>query len=166
MYLVNLEKMQIDKAGNADIFNYEIDWQSIESSPLSLQKEAIKNAISDLVNHPSTYPAFYDITFVDPRDDTDEDDDLFLSIVNVTLAVFFELMCTDKGRPRERRLDVPSKLQCLKCSRSLIKRAVNHKTIRDSFNLHICYKDYEYYLCDERVKLEEGEFVHGTEELH
>ena len=51
MYLANLEKMQIDKAGKADMFNYEIDWPSIELNSLSLQKEAIKNASSGSLNH-------------------------------------------------------------------------------------------------------------------
>ena len=166
MYLMNLDKLKIDKTGKADMFNYSIDWASIENEPLSFQYRAIKNAIEDFVNHPSAFPAFYRIDFEDSREETDEDESIFQSIVNVTLAVFFELMCySNQGRPRERRLDVPDKLKCIKCSMSLIKRAINHKTVRDSFNLCICYKGYEYYLCDERERIEKEEFVHNTDEL-
>lgn len=165
MYLMNLNKMEINKEAKADMFNYSVDWTKIENDPLSLQYNAVKNTIGDLVNSPSAYPAFYRIDFVDEREENEDDVFIFQSIVNVTLAAFFDLMCTEKGRPRERRLDVPEKLKCIKCSMSLIKKAINHATIRDTFNLCICYKNYEYYLCDERCKLEKGEFEHSVDEL-
>jgi hypothetical protein len=63
----------------------------------------------------------------------------FESAVNVVLTAFFEELTgrSGVGRPRERRLDVPEELKVVNCSMSLMKRAVNYKTVVDKFQVQI-----------------------------
>lgn len=62
----------------------------------------------------------------------------FESTVNVILSVFFRTIKLNEGRPRERRLDVPENLKTeVNCNMSLLKNAINHKTITNRFQLEI-----------------------------
>ena len=88
----------------------------------------------------------------------------FLTIVNVATACFFAQFVEKEGRQRERRLDVPESLKALKVNMTLLKRAINHKTKADLFNLIIHYKDLTYVMCDEK-DLPTKDFKHTVDEL-
>lgn len=88
----------------------------------------------------------------------------FLSIVNVATACFFAQFVEKEGRKRERRLDVPNNLKALKVNMTLLKRAINHQTKADLFNLMIHYKDLTFMMCDEK-DLPTKDFKHTIDEL-
>ena len=72
----------------------------------------------------------------------------FESAVKLILAAAFEVMMVQpkKGRPRERRLDVPENLKVLNCNMSLLKNAVNYATIVDKFQIEIYGGDLRFIL--------------------
>jgi hypothetical protein len=71
----------------------------------------------------------------------------FESAVNVILAAFFRNIRVDKGRPRERRLDVPENLKGdVHCSLALLKNAINYRTLVDRFQLEITGRGLIYIL--------------------
>ena len=77
----------------------------------------------------------------------DIDDEEFESAVNVILAAFFRNIRVDKGRPRERRLDVPENLKGdVHCSLALLKNAINYRTLVDRFQLEITGRGLVYIL--------------------
>ena len=88
----------------------------------------------------------------------------FLSIVNVATACFFAQFVEKEGRKRERRLDVPDNLKALKVNMTLLKRAINHQTKADLFNLMIHYKDLTFVMCDEK-DIPTKDFKHTVDEL-
>ena len=72
----------------------------------------------------------------------------FESAVKLILAAAFEMVLVDtkKGRPRERRLDVPENLKTLNCNMSLLKNAINYATLVDKFQIEIYSGDLRYIL--------------------
>lgn len=72
----------------------------------------------------------------------------FESAVKLILAAAFEMVLvnTRKGRPRERRLDVPENLKSLNCNMSLLKNAINYATVVDKFQIEIYSGDLRYVL--------------------
>ena len=72
----------------------------------------------------------------------------FESAVKLILAAAFEMVLVDtrKGRPRERRLDVPENLKTLNCNMSLLKNAINYATVVDKFQIEIYSGDLRYVL--------------------
>lgn len=71
----------------------------------------------------------------------------FETLVNFLLAAFFNELTTKDGRARERRLDVPDNLkENVHCSRSMLKNAINHRTIVDKFQLEIVGHGLVYIL--------------------
>lgn len=72
----------------------------------------------------------------------------FESAVKLILAAAFEIMTVQpkKGRPRERRLDVPENLKTLNCNMSLLKNAINYATVVDKFQIEIYGGDLRFIL--------------------
>lgn len=72
----------------------------------------------------------------------------FESAVKLILAAAFEVMMVQpkKGRPRERRLDVPENLKVINCNMSLLKNAINYATVVDKFQIEIYNGDLRYVL--------------------
>ena len=95
-----------------------------------ISKEAVKNLLADL-NPDKVYNFAFDLMAEQLSEE------VFETVVNVLVAAFFQGMRIDKGRPRERRLDVPEELKVVNCSMSLMKRAVNYKTVVDKFQVQI-----------------------------
>lgn len=106
----------------------------------SLIKYAAKKLVADLDKD-----KIYNFAF-DLLGEIEEEE--FETAVNVILAAFFEMMIDTKlGRPRERRLDVPENLKKeVNCNMSLLKRAINYKTIIDRFQLTIGCRSLRYIL--------------------
>jgi hypothetical protein len=74
------------------------------------------------------------------------DEDAFESAVKLITAAFFGVIVGDKGRKRERRLDVPENLKTLNCNMSLLKCAINYQTVVDKFQLEIFSGDLRFIL--------------------
>lgn len=71
----------------------------------------------------------------------------FESAVKVTLAAVFRNIKTERGRPRERRLDVPEDMKKeLNCNMSLIKSAINAKTSINKLQLTISSRTLQFIL--------------------
>ena len=136
MQFVDLDKIKIKKSYSFKTNELEIDLNN--TITIFDIKERVRQSFNYFIEE-SGIENYYQINI----DKTDlQDDDLegyFITVVNIISAIFFDMMCTTKGRPRERRLDVPEHLKVLKTNLSLLKRAINAKTLVDSFNLCICW---------------------------
>jgi len=119
------------------------------NSAVSEAKKAFETALSQIISQ-DPLAVHYIVDIEGEGNATDEEIVNFLSIVNVGCAVFFGLLTQSDRREREWRLDVPSNLMGIKTSRSLMKKAVNYKTVNDVFNFTIKYKDLFFTLCDEK----------------
>ena len=107
----------------------------------SLIKYAAKNLVADLDEN-----KIYNFAF-DLLGEIEEEE--FETAVNVILAAFFEMLVgkSGVGRPRERRLDVPENLKKeVNCNMSLLKKAINYKTVIDRFQLTIGCRSLQYIL--------------------
>lgn len=114
-------------------------------SKLSLSiKEAVKNTVADL-SADKTYNFVFDMC-------SNINEEEFETVVNVILAAFFEIITGQLrfGRNRERRLDVPEELKTsVNCSMSLLKRAINYRTVVDKFQLVVNCGEFHYVLVGE-----------------
>lgn len=73
----------------------------------------------------------------------------FESAAHCILSNFFSTLIGEStlGRPRERRLDVPEDIKKqVNCNMSLVKRAINYKTLVDKFQLTIYSRTLQYIL--------------------
>lgn len=105
-----------------------------------ISKEAVKNLLADL-NPDKVYNFAFDLMAEQLSEE------VFETVVNVLVAAFFQGMRIDKGRPRERRLDVPDNLKgCVHCSLGLLKNAINYRTLVDRFQLEIVGRGLVYIL--------------------
>lgn len=139
MQFVDLDKIKIRKAYNFKTNELEIDLNN--TATIFDIKERTRQAFNYFVES-SGIENYYNVILnrqINESDDSEEIECYFLTAVNIISAVFFDVMCTTKGRPRERRLDVPENLKVLKTNMSLLKRAINAQTLVDCFNLTICW---------------------------
>ena len=161
-----------------DLVNFKIkkefQFQNIGilvSLPENFTLQDVKNAVdAQLPKFFELKPAIgcnYEIFIKTPDGEasaTEEQARDFLSIVNVATACFFAQFVEKEGRKRERRLDVPDNLKALKVNMTLLKRAINHQTKADLFNLMIHYKDLTFVMCDEK-DIPIKDFKHTVDEL-
>ena len=147
MLFVNLDKLKIDKEYNFQTFSIDIDWDTnVAAAKLKTQ---VQKACANLFITKPAIAANYVIN-VQTSNITEED---FIGIVNLCTFAFFESFVLTGGRPRERRLDVPEKLQCAHISAGLLKRAVNTITVTDVFNLEIKCGDFSYIMVDTKERI-------------
>ena len=136
MRFIDLNKLKIVKSYQFKTKETEIDLTN--AATIFEMKEKIRQNFNYFIE-PSAIENHY-IANIKCNESIDEDiEAVFLTVVNVVSAIFFDMMCTTKGRPRERRLDVPENLKALKTNMSLLKRAINSQTHVDMFNLTICW---------------------------
>ena len=162
MLFINLKDNKIIKE-----FKYttrEISAKINFEGAVSETKKAFESALSQIISQ-DPLVVHYIINIDGEGLATEDEANNFLSIVNVGCIVFFNLLTQTDKREREYRLDVPQSLKNIKVSMSLLKRAVNNKTINDVFNFTIKYKDLFFVLCDENKEVEKGEFIHSVDEL-
>lgn len=164
MLFISLDKLKLHKAYNYHTYTIEIDDTNYLSGTIGQMKVAAENALSEAFEVLPAIDSVYEVVIVGEGDATGEEAEDFVSAINIITRAFFSRILKNEGRARERRLDVPEKLKVLKANMSIIKEAVNSKTLIDNFNLVIKYKDLVFYLADER-DLEETEFIHDIDEL-
>lgn len=139
MQYVNLNTLKIERTTPNDKvmhFLQVVDYDDLKSmvEQFPAMRAAVKNAFAG-IDRP-TRPHCFHFLLESKEPFTFE---TFESAVNVVLTAFFEELTgrSGVGRPRERRLDVPEELKVVNCSMSLMKRAVNYKTVIDKFQVQI-----------------------------
>ena len=142
MFFIDLNKLRIIKDYHFQPYNIEIslDLGSAAAKILAQLKEACASLCADT----PAIAASYSVDVV-AGNITEED---FITLTNLTTIAFFETLTTSEGRSRERRLDIPEKMQGVHISAALLKRAINQKTKVDVFNLAINCGDFHYVLVD------------------
>ena len=147
MLFADLNKLKIVKN-----YSYETETREIVGLNVDDGLRRIKNicdaAIADL--KPSRLPVCYRFVVDAAASDLDasEHEMFFETVLNVLLSSFFGKFCLSNGRPREYRLSVPEGLDAAKIEVSLMKKAINHLTCTDIFNIIVEYKDMIYIMCD------------------
>jgi hypothetical protein len=164
MLFINLDKLKIHKGYNFHTFTTEINDDQFLVGTIAHMKDAVEIALNKSFETLPSIDTVYEIILSGEGEANDDEAADFVVAINVIMSAFFNRICQNKGRARERRLDVPNTLKTLKCNLSLVKNAINSATLIDNFNVIIKYKDLTYYLADER-ELEELEFVHDVDEL-
>ena len=139
MQYINLNTLKLEKTTPEDkIMHFlqvvDFDDSKAISDQWLITRAAVKNAFQD-IDRPTRPHCFHFL--VEPTEPLTEES--FESAVKVILAAFFEELVGQSGlgRPRERRLDVPEALKEVNCNMSLLKRAVNYKTVVDKFQVQI-----------------------------
>lgn len=144
MYFINLDKLKIEKDYKFQTFTIELENINIEDS-VWINKQKIKEECNKLLLNKPAIAVNYNFTI-----DKDINEESFIGLTNLIVSCFFECIITANGRHRERRLDVPEKLQCAHASQGLLKRAVNFQTTIDNFNLTIDCGDFHYILISDK----------------
>lgn len=145
MYFINLDKLKIEKDYKFQTFTIELENINTEDS-VWINKQKIKEECNKLLLNKPAISVNYNF-IINNKDINDEN---FISLTNLIVSCFFECIITANGRPRERRLDVPKKLQNAHASQGLLKRAVNFQTTIDNFNLTIDCDDFHYILISDK----------------
>lgn len=148
MQYVNLNTLSVEQTTQYDKIMVNVatvpydDTVSISDQWL-ITKTAVKNAF-EVVDRPSR-PYKFEFEVQAKKELSVEE---FESAVKLILAAAFEmsLLNPKKGRPRERRLDVPENLKILNCNMSLLKNAINYATVVDKIQIEISCGDLRYVL--------------------
>lgn len=135
---INLDNLKVEVATDEEIIvrgsNVVINENTSLSELLFLMERAVKNAFQNI---DATKVYSFEINVSSTDGDINEEQ--FESVVHVGVSAFFNNLINGKlGRPRERRLDVPDNLkENVNCNMSLLKRAINYRTLIDKFQLQI-----------------------------
>lgn len=169
MYFVDLEKLRIHKESHYETQHFYVGEDIIANDSYSFchMKDIIDAAIVGTPLLESQYPCVYEIEInCQGGEKINNEEEKFLSVVNICLSTFFKHFITSSARDRERRLDAPDKLKSLKCPMGIVKRMVNNSTIRDHFNFIVKYGDLIYIMADEKEdkSLAAQNFVHEANE--
>ena len=148
MEYINLKNLKIETTTpddkimvNVAIVPYD-DTDTISNQWLNI-RAAVKKAF-DPIDRP-TRPHKFEFEVVANEEWSLE---AFESAVKLILTAAFEMLVVQpkKGRPRERRLDVPENLKIVNCNMSLLKNAVNYATVVDKFQIEIYCNDLRFIL--------------------
>lgn len=146
MKFVNLNKLKIDKNYQYQTYSYNVHLNP-QDSIFELKTKIREIITTESFFIESSLPINYEfiIHTSGSIELTDQADSFFITTVNIISAIFFECFCINKGRPRERRLDVPDTLKLLAGNMSLIKRAINSQTKNDLFNITVAWDNLDMY---------------------
>lgn len=138
MYFIDLEKLGIKKGGLYKTKELTIDLGN--SNNIFEIKQIIRDSLNYFFEETSIETLFkIQLEGGNHITDLDEADAYFITVVNIFSAIFFDSLCIPKGRPRERRLDVPEELKKSAVSLSLLKKAINYQTYYQRLNLSITW---------------------------
>lgn len=143
MNILNLDTMKIEKANHLTCFTTNLEVNPHE--PLYFLREHISAELRSFLSGVHEEPAHLEIKLTSAAEMGEDD---FLSLTNTIVALFFTLIIKNLGRNRERRLDVPAELTECHMSSGMLKKAINHQTQFNKFNLSIYWRDYHYELCE------------------
>ena len=146
MNILNLKDFIIEKANRLTEVNYEIqaDW----SLPLLQSRVLLNNALENCLKEIPSGAVQYNFHISSSSPVSDDD---FISIVNTLEALFFMNITLGTGRDRERRLDVPEALLTCHAPSGVLKRAVNHRTKLDFFNITVQCGDLHFTMCEDDI---------------
>jgi len=166
MYFINLEDLSIKKEFHFETYSYDLP-NILDSSVASIKKivdDGI-NELIDLSKENKNNPVSLEVVIDGQGEATEEEAENFVTIVNICATEFLRLLCLDKGRKREYRLDVPEKLKVVKVSLSSLKNVINSDTYLNQFNFTVKYKDLIYMMIDSKDLDFEKDFKHEILEL-
>ena len=166
MLFIDLDKIKVISSYN--FITKEIhSTLDITNASISAMKEAFEEGVKKMFNEPFSQVETC-FTYVLPGFKSTVADkneaEAFLTAVNILVATFFKYITLDDGRKREHRLDIPDRLSCVNMSKGTLKKALNHQTRIQKFNIKIIYKDLIFLLVDSK-DVPEKEFVHSIDEL-
>ena len=146
MEYINLKNLKIESTQPDDKIEACITMVSYDDLKSMVEQfpamEAAVKKVVDTIDRPSRPHRFeFEVVSDEPLDE-----DAFESAVKLITAAFFGVIVGDKGRKRERRLDVPENLKTLNCNMSLLKCAINYQTVVDKFQLEIFSGDLRFIL--------------------
>jgi hypothetical protein len=150
MLFLNLDKLKINKSYQYQTKSTVIGDESLLQGTIAQIGFAAKNGLQEVLDDMPAIECVYEFIVNGDGVATEDEAADFISVVNIVLGAFFNRICQDKGRARERRLDVPENLKALKVNMSILKKAINSATIIDNFNIIIKYKDLFFMLVDEK----------------
>ena len=159
MLFVDLDKLKIIKEYHWQ--NYAVETTLDTTMPAAKMLAELKVVCGRLFEETPAIAASYHIE-INAAAQTEMTPEDFAGLVNIAVVAFFNAFIAEGGRHRERRLDIPEKLQCAHVSASLLKRAVNTKTRADVFNLSISCGDYHYILVDTTERISEDEVAESV----
>ena len=146
MEYINLKNLKIESTQPDDkieacmtMVSYDDLKSMVEQFPAM---EAAVKKVVDTIDRPSR-PHRFEFEVISAES---LNEDAFESAVKLITAAFFGVIVGDKGRKRERRLDVPENLKTLNCNMSLLKCAINYQTVVDKFQLEIFCGDLRFIL--------------------
>lgn len=146
MEYINLKNLKIESTQPDDkieacmtMVSYDDLKSMVEQFPAM---EAAVKKVVDTIDRPSR-PHRFEFEVISAES---LDENAFESAVKLITAAFFGIIVGDKGRKRERRLDVPENLKTLNCNMSLLKCAINYQTVVDKFQLEIFSGDLRFIL--------------------
>lgn len=143
MKFLNLKDLTIDEIEMLDTkFNRAAI--NIENEKLFDLKSLFDKAAQKMLLNVKTTDANI-FEFVINKEDAAAED--FITYANLILSSFFNEILKKYGRAREYRLDVPENIKRqVNCNMTLVKRAINHATYVDKFNVWIKCRDFRFEL--------------------
>lgn len=145
MQFVDLDKLTIEElTEDMNLMVYHGVVEHIDDRAIANQWPITRDAVKKVLDEVDKTWRPHKFEFEVVGDDLDEY--AFESAVKLILTAVFEVMHCPKGRKRERRLDVPTKLKTLNCNMSLLKNAINYQTLVDKFQIEVVHKDLRYIL--------------------
>lgn len=168
MKIVNLNSLKIEDEHDFKITSLRVqlnpsDFESIKSIDLATIKAAIEMACM-LEEDDTAKDDCVDIRFNFYVDDVDVlTEDNFETLVHLVNSNFlgkeFLMLENEKGRKRERRLDVPISLLGVHTSKRIVKNMVNEVTLVDRFNMFISLEDKYMFRLVDKESVEVGESI-------
>lgn len=145
MLFIDLTKLDVINLDNYESYETTVNWDP--NIAAAKNKAEVEKPIAELLSHNGMKPIKYIININTQKLMTVDD---IIGCINILTAVFFDWFVLTGGRKRERRLDIPEKLQDAHISAGLLKRAINTSTVTDIFNLEINFNtgNVRYVLID------------------
>ena len=144
MKCLNLKNLTVEEVNQEGIMvcgeTFQFNENEAITSQWQITRDAVKNALSGIEY--DWRPHLFEFKI-----NSELSEEGFEAVVNLIVAAFFALIKVNKGRPRERRLDVPENLKTsINCNMSLLKNAINYQTLVDKLQMTISCGDLRFVL--------------------
>ena len=108
-------------------------------------RELAEGLATELIAHSDSGAAVekafeVDINYNGKVDSKEDVENLFALFASTFCGIFLSSICLNEGRPREHRLDVPTKFAMyVSASQSALKKVINYKTKIDNFTVAVYF---------------------------
>lgn len=168
MKILNLDKIKIEDDNDVRFLGLTCDlttkdFESLKSLDLATIKaaERMANVLNQTtVDKNKSYLICFNFEYCDDDTNLRSPDD-FITLVNLLNSNFLGKnllqLNSEKGRARERRLDVPDNLLGVHTTRRILKNLLNEQTLVDRFNVQIRFNDVFVYNLVDKQSVELGD---------